>query len=809
MGKAGFKSSKGNVSALSAFTADNRLLRTDTSVTPFGIQPSNVQLDDSDNMTIPGSMTITGDSDAVQLLVKANATQTNWLINGQSSAGADMFYISGTGACLHKTSVDVDSAFAIFSSTNERLVTVRTSTPAASAFSVHAALVVTPGGGSLVGSSKTVLATDNSTIITSGTQSGPAFGSANLLRFTGSTILTSAGARALYNQVHWYSTATTGTLTGLENQFSYGSVSSPTGKVTTAYGLRGHVGQLPGSVGGSFGTFAHFSIRTPGADANNTIDNIYGFHMEDQVVTGVGASYGVFIEDQGAGGYAWKSGTGLNEFGDQVVIDTTQTEAFQVRQDADAQDVFTVDTTNKTTRVNNKLVIEGAGIAIPTTEYSITKSAHVPPRLTLNTAAASNIQLAIGGGAVHFFSAAAYQTNALLASASSLNNGQMGLGATGVPLFVARNLNDALTCFQIEQRHASATGDIVQFHNSTGSVADIDVNGRLTSVGATLGGTGIIDVTNAEALLIRQVGDTGNVFSVNTLVASTAATSVNTVDIATGAGAQAGSIYSIVGINLAAKIDSGTHSAPLFGMNILTQTSDTASKTGTFGNHQTGVNFISRHNSTGTNEEIYGVVGQTILGGPGSAVNIGAVTAAYGMRFSWEFQTSGTGSVTTAASIYIPTPGGTSGTKTVTNNYGLLLEDQNPTGTTNGYAIDIEDQSAGGYAIRTGTGLHKFGDTVETKKGRIVSTTRVTSTPYAVLSTDHHIFVDTDAATITATLPAGVAGTNYRIVNVGTSANTVSLVPNGAELLIGVNSAFTLNDGEALIITYEATEGWY
>ena len=99
------------------------------------------------------------------------------------------------------------------------------------------------------------------------------------------------------------------------------------------------------------------------------------------------------------------------------------------------------------------------------------------------------------------------------------------------------------------------------------------------------------------------------------------------------------------------------------------------------------------------------------------------------------------------------------------------------------------------------------GGEFETKFGRIVQTTRVTTT-YTILATDHHVFGDTDGGSFTATYPAGVAGTEYRVINVGTSGNALTVAPNGAELLLGVNATFDLQDGETLLTVYEATEGW-
>ena len=90
---------------------------------------------------------------------------------------------------------------------------------------------------------------------------------------------------------------------------------------------------------------------------------------------------------------------------------------------------------------------------------------------------------------------------------------------------------------------------------------------------------------------------------------------------------------------------------------------------------------------------------------------------------------------------------------------------------------------------------------------RKVLVLRIT-TSTTIDATKDAIFADTDGGAITVTLPAGIVGTEYRIANTGTSSNNVTVTPNGSELLIGVNSSFTLLDGEALTIVFESTEGW-
>ncbi len=98
-----------------------------------------------------------------------------------------------------------------------------------------------------------------------------------------------------------------------------------------------------------------------------------------------------------------------------------------------------------------------------------------------------------------------------------------------------------------------------------------------------------------------------------------------------------------------------------------------------------------------------------------------------------------------------------------------------------------------------------------TTAGRIKNDTLIdnTDSPYTALSSDHEIFVDTDTTAVVINLPAGIAGTNYRITNTGSSGNDISVAPNGAELLTGVNASRTLSGGGVLIITYNTTKGWW
>ena len=94
--------------------------------------------------------------------------------------------------------------------------------------------------------------------------------------------------------------------------------------------------------------------------------------------------------------------------------------------------------------------------------------------------------------------------------------------------------------------------------------------------------------------------------------------------------------------------------------------------------------------------------------------------------------------------------------------------------------------------------------TITTGGGRIVNTTRVTTT-YTVLVTDDNVFCDTDGGDFAITLPALDAHT-FRIINTG--SGTLTITPDGTDLLIGVNESTTMGTGVA-IFTGETTEGWW
>lgn len=101
---------------------------------------------------------------------------------------------------------------------------------------------------------------------------------------------------------------------------------------------------------------------------------------------------------------------------------------------------------------------------------------------------------------------------------------------------------------------------------------------------------------------------------------------------------------------------------------------------------------------------------------------------------------------------------------------------------------------------------------VATLNGLILDVQRVTFdiSPYTVLATDNQLFVDTDDGAVTLNMPAGVIGTRYRILNTGSSDIDVTIIPDGTELINGVNANETVFDGEKMILVYGGVgQGWW
>lgn len=99
---------------------------------------------------------------------------------------------------------------------------------------------------------------------------------------------------------------------------------------------------------------------------------------------------------------------------------------------------------------------------------------------------------------------------------------------------------------------------------------------------------------------------------------------------------------------------------------------------------------------------------------------------------------------------------------------------------------------------------------LHTTKGRINGTTRTTTT--ATLDTDDEIvYANTDSGAYTVTLPTGVEGTHYKIMNTGTSGNDLTIAPDGTEQIwkSGAGTSIVLSDGDILNLHYSNEDGWW
>ncbi len=75
-----------------------------------------------------------------------------------------------------------------------------------------------------------------------------------------------------------------------------------------------------------------------------------------------------------------------------------------------------------------------------------------------------------------------------------------------------------------------------------------------------------------------------------------------------------------------------------------------------------------------------------------------------------------------------------------------------------------------------------------------------------VTATDHVIHMDKGSDDCTVNLPVGVNGRVITISNCG--SGTVTIVPNGTELLFGVNASDVIYNDETVDLTFSTFGGW-
>jgi len=96
---------------------------------------------------------------------------------------------------------------------------------------------------------------------------------------------------------------------------------------------------------------------------------------------------------------------------------------------------------------------------------------------------------------------------------------------------------------------------------------------------------------------------------------------------------------------------------------------------------------------------------------------------------------------------------------------------------------------------------------LNTSGGVTVKTVRVEDT-YSILLTDHIIYCDTDNKSFTVTLPAGVEGQHYKIINCGSNRHDLTITGTNSEKVWGHIDG-PIADGDILNLYYNVTEGWW
>jgi hypothetical protein len=89
----------------------------------------------------------------------------------------------------------------------------------------------------------------------------------------------------------------------------------------------------------------------------------------------------------------------------------------------------------------------------------------------------------------------------------------------------------------------------------------------------------------------------------------------------------------------------------------------------------------------------------------------------------------------------------------------------------------------------------------QTDGGRVKNTSRYTSTQ-SIPVTDDQVYCN---GTFTVTLPTGVDGQTFRIINSGIGTITIT----SSENIVGSSEDVTLNAGDIVILTFETTDKWW
>jgi len=309
----------------------------------------------------------------------------------------------------------------------------------------------------------------------------------------------------------------------------------------------------------------------------------------------------------------------------------------------------------------------------------------------------------------------------------------MGVGADSNILYIAEKADYATVwnrsapanptvCIQSADA-ATQAQRICLSHNQTNGVIDVDsgsiqfADPTIISGGtidaATIGGTTVADgsfstinVKNGASTIVNAKNTDPDAFSGDL---------VQIQLTANGGGTITGSADTYRLIRGDITLTTGTQSDVFTAAHFQSQTSGSASSTGTGGSGIRGLIASAIHNSTGTAASLVGLNSNAAVGANGSSISAGTVTTIQGNRVTTGYVSgfNGTGLITNNYGVIVVAPQNTSSgsSRLITNFYGIYVDDTIQSGVTNG------------YSIYTGTGRVRFGGNIEFGTGVITDTT--------------------------------------------------------------------------------------
>jgi len=233
------------------------------------------------------------------------------------------------------------------------------------------------------------------------------------------------------------------------------------------------------------------------------------------------------------------------------------------------------------------------------------------------------------------------------------------------------------------------------------------------------------------------------------------------------------------------KIGTGTQSGRLRGFDVVLVGSGDAVQSGTSGAAFRGLNASVAWQSTGTAAELVGL-NDTVLVGAG-AIAAGTVTVAACNKVRFGFQSVNSGAITDAYGYWVVAPKETDGTHTITNAYGLFIEDMALSG------ITVP------YAIKTGSGVVEFGGRVQGAKGAdVASATDIT------LGIDGNYFDITGTTQIDTIVATGWTAGSTAILQFDASVTVKhNTAGSGASILLAGAVDFSATADDTLQLAYD------